>query len=303
MIPSLYHEVLDELTRRRARRQQQLQELNREVNARYPAVRDLSRTLRRAAVAGDKPAVEAAQEKLTTAQEKALAEMGYAPDALRDTPGCPLCRDTGYADGQLCACVRNEAARRMLGGCALPDFSCFSADFYSQTPVQPGITQRDYMARLRELMQTYCAQFPDNQRGNVLFTGKAGLGKTYLMDCMGSELIHRGFSVIRITAYQLNEWMLKAMRGESSLDTLLSCDALLLDDMGSEPLLNKVTITGFFNVFNERLLAGRAFVVTTNLTPAEIQERYGDRVFSRLLDQRMTSVIPFLGADVRRKHE
>jgi len=299
MSDRIYHDILQALNARRTAREQQCAALYRALLAENEPLKLAARSVRRAALQGDEAAQAAAAQSFAQARTAALAARGLPPDALDPTPDCPICADRGYVQGKLCACVYNAAAQKLLGSSRVRGFADFSADIYPEIPIPPGVTQRAYMQRLKEMMEKYCAEYPA-RRENYVFTGPAGLGKTHLMECMGAELMRRGIATARLTAYQVNNIMAKALRGEDDMTMLMGCDVLLLDDMGSEPLLNKVTIAGFFNLFNERAIAEKTFICTTNLTPAELQDRYGDRVFSRMLDKRFTRVIPFYGADVRR---
>ena len=49
---------------------------------------------------------------------------------------------------------------------------------------------------------------------------------------------------------------------------------------------------------NGRLLAGKSTIISTNLTPAQIESRYGAAIWSRL--QGEYTVLPFAGEDIRR---
>ena len=52
---------------------------------------------------------------------------------------------------------------------------------------------------------------------------------------------------------------------------------------------------------NERQLNRRHTVISTNLTMAELKERYTERVSSRLLDETSWRRLVFTGSDVRKK--
>lgn len=41
-------------------------------------------------------------------RSRLLAENGYPTDYLDPPPHCPLCSDTGFADGKLCSCMTRE---------------------------------------------------------------------------------------------------------------------------------------------------------------------------------------------------
>ena len=56
-----------------------------------------------------------------------------------------------------------------------------------------------------------------------------------------------------------------------------------------------------FTLLNERMAGRRHTVVATNLTPVQLQERYGERVASRLLDRSLCAAIQLKGKDLRRQ--
>ena len=73
---------------------------------------------------------------------------------------------------------------------------------------------------------------------------------------------------------------------------------LMLDDLGSEPMMQNVTIEQLFNLINERQNRNLATVISTNLDMAKFRERYSERIASRLRDSRCT-ILSLLGKDIR----
>lgn len=104
-----------------------------------------------------------------------------------------------------------------------------------------------------------------------------------------------------ISAFRLLEVARKAyFSGHSDeFDSLMESDVLMIDDLGSEPLFDNVTVTQLFNVLNERMNAGKATVLSSNLTMKEIRERYTERIASRLSDNRSSYEYRFFGSDLR----
>ena len=86
----------------------------------------------------------------------------------------------------------------------------------------------------------------------------------------------------------------------NELDSLMEADVLLLDDLGSEPLMENITIVQLFNLINERQTAGKGTVISTNLNVRELRERYTERIASRLTDKRQCTQVVFMGDDIRR---
>lgn len=69
--------------------------------------------------------------------------------------------------------------------------------------------------------------------------GNAGVGKTFLSNCIAGELLNRGKGVIYLTAYQFFDQLADYTfrRGANNAQTLpafLHCDLLIIDDLGTE---------------------------------------------------------------------
>ena len=76
-----------------------------------------------------------------------------------------------------------------------------------------------------------------------------------------------------------------------------SCDLLILDDLGTEMTSNFVQ-SALYQLVNGRLLAGKSTIISTNLTPAQLESRYGAAIWSRL--QGEYTVLAFAGEDIRK---
>lgn len=243
-----------------------------------------------------------------------LKALGLPRDYLEMHYRCEKCRDLGYigdAGRRDCECFRarldeEKRKRARLDMAGDDTFDKFRADIFTDAPL-PGLgySQRSFMLRARKLCEDYCAEFPNNRRRNLIFTGAPGLGKTFLLNCMANELYARGVGVSYLTAYRMQG----AMR-ESFLDInpepfnlMIDAELLMIDDLGSEPIYRNVTIEMLFTLLNERMRMGRHTIIATNLSVQEMQSRYGDRVSSRLLDTATTMVIGFVGDDVRTRRK
>ncbi len=303
MAGEFVEQILNEISTKKDARVAAAAGRARAVREACPELKTVELEIARAARAG-----RTDLEELTAKREhlvgRWLAEQGLPADWLQAKADCPLCQDNGFVQGQLCACVRNEAARRMYSDAGLtqnsPSFEKFDLSLFSDTVMtKSGASVRDYMAFLQQMGQAYAARFPNLQKPNLLFTGPTGCGKTYLLDCIAAALIERGFWVVRATAFGANEIMAKAVFEKANPDHLFDCDLLALDDLGSEPLFSK-SKTYLFNLLNERMAAGKPYIVSTNLSAGEILQRYEERIFSRITDQRTTRIFEFEGVDLRK---
>jgi DNA replication protein DnaC len=72
-------------------------------------------------------------------------------------------------------------------------------------------------------------------------------------------------------------------RDDEQINDYLDCDVLIIDDLGTEPTIKNVTQEHIYNILNERLVNKRAFIITTNLDPNAIMERYDQRIARRIL--------------------
>ena len=297
--------ALNALKGRQDGRAAEAQSRRKLLNETCPDLKALEVAIARAALAAPESLPELQAQRLTLIGDW-LAQRGLGSDWLTPPPSCPLCRDDGWRDGQLCACVRNDAARRMFADAGLapdgPSFERYDLNIFpADARTAAGAPLREHMARLRDGAVAWADRFPTLPRPNMLFLGRPGLGKSYLMDSIARRVIDRGYWVVRATAFRTNDIFAKALADKADPDPFFDCDLLVIDDLGAEPVLNKVTVSSFFNLFNERNAAGKPWLISTNLTPEGLITRYGERVFSRLTDTRLTQLIEFEGVDLRHR--
>lgn len=237
-----------------------------------------------------------------------LTEAGMAPDALEPRYRCPVCRDTGYvgeAPARFCECFEQRLRLRQhedgsMAGLGEQNFERFDA---TVAPEEGG--QRDQLVKARNLCQRYADTYPDTEFRNLLLTGEGGLGKTFLLNCVFERVTSRGFSAVRVTAFRMFEAMRQQHVGNDEkydgFSDLIDAKLLLIDDLGTEPMMRNITIEYLFTLLNERVAAKRHTVIATNLTPAQLKERYGERVASRLLDRSLCAAVQLKGKDLRQK--
>jgi DNA replication protein DnaC len=160
------------------------------------------------------------------------------------------------------------------------------------------------LKKIHALLATYCAKFPnvETPTKNLLLSGATGTGKTFAAQIMTNVLSDRGFWVCYTTAFNMvnafQKYVQSFGRDDLALNEFLDCDVLIIDDLGAEPVIKNVSGEHIYNIINERLLHGRAFIVTTNLDPAAIMDKYDQRVASRIL---AGTGIEFKGKDLRIK--
>ena len=153
-------------------------------------------------------------------------------------------------------------------------------------------------------MKTWC-QTPTTIK-NIIISGASGVGKSFLLECMLSELIKQKKYVLYTTAFTMSQNLLKYhttfdTSKESILSPYLECDVLIIDDLGSEPIFKNVSEEYLYLILNQRLFEQKSVIISTNLTLSEIQDRYGERILSRLVSKNVSKLFKIENSDLRLK--
>lgn len=207
-----------------------------------------------------------------------LKKMGLSARSLEPQYKCSKCRDTGFVGGKRCACFQNAVAAELTKSSNIADPTLSLNSFVPKTEAQAKVAKR-----LVDFRDKYDA----SAERNLLVSGPTGTGKTYLVSCLAGDMLRKEMGVLFLSAFGLNKILLEAhlapvWEKESLLADLLETDVLVIDDLGSESVLRNVTAEYLCLLVEERTAAGRGTFITTNLDPGKIQDRYGDRVFSRV---------------------
>ena len=229
---------------------------------------------------------------------------------------CDVCRDTGWVNHEMhaterCRCLTQRLVdkyydlsniRSLLNE---ENFGTFSFDYYSDT-IDPanGTSPYKNIKLIHKVAENFVDKF-DSTFQNLLFYGDTGLGKTFMCNCIAKELLDKGHTVLYVTAPGIFKTVedFRFNRNESNeseyvIDAVTEVDLLILDDLGAE-FGTVVTSAALFDIINNRLLGKKATVISTNLTPAEFESQYSDRIVSRFLGHYKMS--KFFGDDIRAK--
>ena len=305
------------------RRAEQFRARQRECYAKEPRLeeidRALSHTMAKIIASGfrrgtdPRSAIEALKvENLNLQRERGerLVELGYPADYLEPKPNCPKCSDTGWQGSEMCSCLRGYYVREQnaelsrLLDLAGQSFETFRFDYYSREPY-PGKTMSPYQ-RMEKNYDT-CRDFANEfspKSGNLLLSGHPGLGKTFLSASIARVVSEAGHSVVYDTAAHIFARFeaQKFDRGddgdaaEDDVARYLKCDLLIIDDLGTEMTTGFVQ-SALYQIVNTRLMTNRKTIISTNLNPEELGQRYGAAIQSRL--QGEYRILPFFGDDIR----
>lgn len=233
-------------------------------------------------------------------QAPILKKLGMTLNDLTPIYDCKKCNDTGYINGIPCECLMAKVRSAMANLGGLKNKLKYSFE----TSDSKIVEQNESLKKAYLVAKKYVEKFPNFQYPNLVFVGNVGAGKTYLIECIANALIQKSQYVVFSTAFDLNRTIQNSfgvgtLEREAMLAPFFESDLLIIDDLGSEPILKNVTIANLFSVINERQCNNQPTIISTNLDIEEIQERYGDRVASRIFNKRMNLIIPFSGKDLR----
>lgn len=253
---------------------------------------------------GDEAALEKLRKSLADLKKQKkqlLTEAGLSADYLEPIYSCPDCRDTGYIDREKCHCLRQAEISLLYEQSGLQEilannnFSLLSYEYHSGEDLL-------HFEKAVENCKNFIKNF-DSDYHNLFFYGTVGTGKSFLSGCVAKELMDRGHSVIYFGATGLFDLLSSTSfdtksreERQNTYSDLYQCDLLIIDDLGTE-LTNQFTASQLFSLLNERHIGRKATVISTNLSLRELQDRYSDRIFSRITSN--FEVCKLTGADIR----
>lgn len=283
------------------------------VYARFPRLREITEArkaltyqLGRSLLAQEDPqstrkAYAANMQALLREERALLKENNIPPAFLEPVWRCNACQDTGYVTGEdgvkrMCACLtqRMLAEQFTQGQVSRRErFETFQEDIF------PTPRQRKATCKARDICKDYAERFPGNNPPGLLILGQAGLGKSFLLNCVAVRVLERGFSVLSLPAYDYMQAVLAALRDRQPMPDFHAPDLLILDDLGAEPMLNNITRENLTNLLDARQRQGLATAFSSNFTREQIINEYGERFAFRLLSPRNTLTLELIGENLR----
>ena len=250
---------------------------------------------------------EVRQANMELQQERqALVQQHFEPGYLDEKPVCDNCGGSGYVGATMCGCLqelcRQEQKKELRFLSATnADFDLFRLDYYSDEVIRElGYSPRTLMESNLNTCRKYAYSFGVGS-GNLLFSGETGLGKTFLSACIAGVVADRGYSVAYESANNLFTKLEKHRfhpGDETRIEVakLMDSDLLIVDDLGTE-LSGSFVNAALYTLINDRLLAGKPMIISTNFSTDELAKRYAPQIASRLkgnFDLRI-----FVGSDIR----
>jgi len=243
---------------------------------------------------------------------KLLEDLDFPAGYLEDVYQCRGCLDTSFAeDGSRCSCFKQRLISRYYQMSNLSrvlvgeNFKNFNFDYYSSSKHESsGVSPKEKI----ELIHRYAKKFVEcfeEKPDNLFFHGKVGLGKTFLCNCIAKEILDKGHTVLYAPATKLFKIIEDARFNRSEMtapsqqiDFFYSAELLIIDDLGTE-FSTLATQSALFDIVNSRILDGRSTIISSNLSPWELEGHCSDRVVSRILEH--YELFHFIGDDIRQK--
>ncbi len=237
---------------------------------------------------------------LLSARAMLLKENGYPEDYTDVVYECDKCKDTGYDGINLCTCAKKQLtlesykASGMYKLITTQSFDNFSLEVYKNAE------HKSTMSSIYNNAKAYAENFDPETSPSLFFVGDTGQGKTHISSAIAKAVIDKGYSVVYETAPGMMMKLEKEHFDRTSQggeDKYLKSDLLIIDDLGAE-YVTRVNLSFLYNIVNTRILNGAPMIISTNLSPVELEKRYERRMTSRFMGE--FTVYSFKGEDMRK---
>lgn len=210
---------------------------------------------------------------------------------------CKKCMDNFFVDGKPCSCLKSEISMLLRQESNLKNFQKFSDSNFDV------FDDKKKYQNLYAFAENWCKNPLNNKVVNFGFFGNTGNGKTFLMQCMADELVQNGYCIYFTTAFNMLDKIFKGnAENESELiKKFIDCDILFIDDLGTEKFFKNQNENYLYTIVNQRMITGKPIIFSTNLELQDFYERYGERIFSRLVNKQKSKIFWFDQKDLRMK--
>jgi DNA replication protein DnaC len=208
-------------------------------------------------------------------------------------------------------CPECEEEERLEATRALEVEEC-TKNYYSESHLNNKLIEASFdnffpksndQERALNIAKRYATNFQYNNPVGLLFYGNYGTGKSHLAASIARSVLEIPVDTIFIPVPTLLT-KIKSTFGNRSYETeasiihqLSNVTLLIIDDIGSENTTDWVE-EKIFEIIDNRI--GKHTIYTSNLSPKDLQQKLGGRIFSRLLED--VQPVKMFGEDYRLKH-
>jgi DNA replication protein DnaC len=249
--------------------------------------------------------------RLTQEKKQLLESAGFTADYLEPNYTCTDCEDTGYINHSKCHCFKHSTISLLYQQSNLEEilqrenFDNFSFEYYSTNYINPDLKSNLNARERAEDSVIVCKEFINTFQDtfqNIYLYGTVGVGKTFLLNCIAKELLHQEHSVLYFSASDLLNILVTGAFNKydeyanNLRELIFSCECLMIDDLGTE-FTNTAVDTQLFICINERLLNKKSVIISSNLSPDHLKEKYDERITSRSTGN--YQILRLIGEDIR----
>ena len=253
---------------------------------------------------GDITPIKERNISLGKERRKALLKLGLPEDYTEPRYTCGECSDTGFVGTKMCSCFRELLITENIKSSGMGNLILKqSFDNFDLSKYKDSEENYSRMKVNFEEAKSFADNFGAAHYSTMLFIGKTGTGKTHLSTAIAKTVIEKGYSVLYdsaqniISAFEHDRFKSGYGPYEPKGEKYNECDLLIIDDLGTE-FTNQFTVSCLYNLINTRQNAGRKTIISTNLSPKELTEKYEDRIYSRMMGVD-SKILLFVGKDRR----
>jgi len=139
----------------------------------------------------------------------------------------------------------------------------------------------------RQIYDLASCRFID-QKYNVVFMGKPGVGKTHLANAIGLEAVKKGKKVLFIHSNEMVEKLYSSRADgtyQATMQKFLKPDLLILDELGFKKM-PQYSMEDFFEIIRKRYENG-SMIITTNRNFEDWGALFGDKVIASAIIDRI----------------
>lgn len=250
-------------------------------------------------------ALEDALNLAKSQKTEVLKKLGLTENDFKPKFECQKCHDVGFIGSAMCDCYKKRRNEELIKACGLMPNSLETLSEY-KTDIATNKYQKTSLEKLKDKLQMWADKYPDVQKFNIIISGPTGVGKTYITKCLAGEMFKKGHNVCFVSATAMNDMFLKYHTTFDSskpaqIAPLTESEILFIDDLGTEPILNNVTLNYLYMILSERERFQKPTIITSNLAADNLLNQYGERICSRLFNKRTGFCVNLNGEDLRLK--
>lgn len=148
---------------------------------------------------------------------------------------------------------------------------------------------REGTEKIVRMAKRYVNEFEEWGSDSLLFWGVPGNGKSLIASAIANELKNKGKTVVFQSVPELLERIRSTFNRDSKesesqiMKALLTCDLLIMDDIGAEKLTDWVQDV-VFRIIDGRYRKKKPIFYTSNLHPEKLEKQLSERTYDRITE-------------------